>query len=419
MNRRKLSEVCTVIVPMRDKPKEFVGKGEGIPWCRIEDIEGKFLHCSKSSRYVTNECIEDMNLKVFPAGTVLCAVTGASIGKYAVTTAELITNQTFAGLVCGDEIYNEYLYYYIKLQTKALVNHSVGCAQEYITRETLENLTIPVYPYEEQIQLVSILKNIDDKISNNNAINAELEALAKTIYDYWFLQFEFPNEEGLPYKSSGGRMVWSEELKREIPEGWEVRQLSYLSEHITDGEHGSVSDNPDSGYYLLSCKNIVGGKLQIGNFERQISKDSFDKMRRRTRLEKGDILLSSVGTIGEVCMLDLVPDNIEFQRSVAIIKPDYSKVSSEWMYENILSMRKIIENTSHGAVQKCVFISDIVSLISILPPKSLMNKYTNMVEVYFRIISILRKENRELAALRDWLLPMLMNGQVGFKEEAT
>lgn len=111
MSRVKLKDVCTVIVPMRDKPKEFVDSTKGIPWCRIEDIEGKFLNDSLSHKYVNETCISQMNLKVFPAGTVLCAVTGASIGTYAITTKELITNQTFAGIVCGEKIFNEYLYY--------------------------------------------------------------------------------------------------------------------------------------------------------------------------------------------------------------------------------------------------------------------------------------------------------------------
>ena len=363
--------------------------------------------------YINDEQAKKLDNVIVKSGDVLFNITGDSICRCCVVPDDILparVNQHVA-IIRPDNVNSYFLMYYLQYLKPYLLNIcGNGSSRNALTKENLENLIIEIPEHENEI--AGILRLFDEKISLNQRINSELESLAKTIYDYWFLQFEFPNEEGLPYKSSGGKMVWSEELKREIPEGWEVRQLSYLSEHITDGEHGSVSDNPDSGYYLLSCKNIVGGKLQIGNFERQISKDSFDKMRRRTRLEKGDILLSSVGTIGEVCMLDLVPDNIEFQRSVAIIKPDYSKVSSEWMYENILSMRKIIENTSHGAVQKCVFISDIVSLISILPPKSLMNKYTNMVEVYFRIISILRKENRELAALRDWLLPMLMNGQV-------
>ena len=125
MNKKRLVEICDVIVPMRDKPKEFVAEDNGIPWCRIEDIEGKFLNGSKSEKYVSKECISRMNLKIFPVGTVLCAVTGASIGTYAITTRELITNQTFAGLVCKENLlYNEFLYYYIKMHTNTSVSYT-------------------------------------------------------------------------------------------------------------------------------------------------------------------------------------------------------------------------------------------------------------------------------------------------------
>ena len=178
MNKRRLVELCDVIVPMRDKPKEFVTEENGIPWCRIEDIEGKFLNGSKSEKYVSKECIERMNLKVFPVGTVLCAVTGASIGTYAITTRELITNQTFAGLVCKENLlYNEFLYYYIKMHTSTFINNSVGCAQAYITRETLENFLIPDLEYDEQVRLVEVLKHLDDKIKINNVLINKLNRL--------------------------------------------------------------------------------------------------------------------------------------------------------------------------------------------------------------------------------------------------
>ena len=101
-----------------------------------------------------------------------------------------------------------------------------------------------------------ILKNIDDKIELNNKINSELEAMAKTIYDYWFLQFEFPNEEGKPYKSSGGKMVWNEELKREIPEGWEIRKVKDFLEVITgkeDANHATIKGI----YPFFTCSNDV------------------------------------------------------------------------------------------------------------------------------------------------------------------
>lgn len=99
------------------------------------------------------------------------------------------------------------------------------------TGSTIKNLApsqVANYEFElkdnvDKYKVSNLLSSIDNKIENNNKINAELESLAKTIYDYWFLQFEFPNEEGKPYKSSGGKMVWNKELKREIPEGWAVK----------------------------------------------------------------------------------------------------------------------------------------------------------------------------------------------------
>ena len=196
--KTKLKDVCNVLVPMRDKPKYFVDKENGIPWCRIEDIEGKYLNTSLSNKYVDKETIDKLRLKVFPQGTVITAVTGASIGTYAITTQDLVTNQTFAGLLCRKDLYNNFLYYFINLYTKNFINMSVGCAQAYITRESLEEIELNLPTIEEQKGIVKILECIDNQIENNNKINKELERIAKTLYNYWFVQFDFPDENKRP-----------------------------------------------------------------------------------------------------------------------------------------------------------------------------------------------------------------------------
>lgn len=120
-----------------------------------------------------------------------------------------------------------------KMAKKYFANNASGSGQRYtLTVDIIGNFPIPLIDINEQKRIGNIFSNIDNKIELNNKINDELESMAKTIYDYWFLQFEFPNEEGKPYKSSGGKMVWNEELKREIPEGWEVKTLYDIADYI-------------------------------------------------------------------------------------------------------------------------------------------------------------------------------------------
>lgn len=150
--------------------------------------------------------------------------------------------------------------------------------------------------------------------------------------------------------------------------------------------------------------------MSIGSDERKINKETFDKLRKRTKLAKGDILLSSVGTVGEMLLLTKDPENIEFQRSVAIIKAERNLISPEFLYNSLIAQKDTIVNAAHGAVQQCIFLSDIGDFKTILPTSEYMNKYTLLVSPYYEQISKNQDENMHLISMRDTLLPKLMSG---------
>ncbi|WP_020003899.1 restriction endonuclease subunit S, partial [Brachyspira innocens] len=179
---KELKKVCTdFIVPMRDKPKIFNGN---IPWCRIEDVEGKYFNTSLSGRFVSDEIIKKMNLKVFPIGTVICSCS-ASLGTYAINTQPLITNQTFIGIVCGDKLNNQYLRYYMETQTKKLTSLSNAGTIPYISRQKFENLKIPVPPLKEQERIVKILDRFDTLCNDiTRGLPAEID-MRKKQYEYY------------------------------------------------------------------------------------------------------------------------------------------------------------------------------------------------------------------------------------------
>ena len=188
--------------------------------------------------------------------------------------------------------------------------------------------------------------------------------------------------------------------------------IADVSLNVTDGVHNTVHDDPDGEFFLLSCKNIKGGSLSIGSSERRISFETFDKLRRRTKLSKGDVLISSVGTVGELLLLNVEPSNYEFQRSVAMVKPNPDIVSPVYLYESLIFKRSELINAAHGAVQQCLFISDIAGFPIGIPQPDELRDFDAIVAPMFDIISANEAENLRLAEMRDALLPKLMSGEL-------
>ena len=287
-------------------------------------------------------------------------------------------------------LYPLYLYYYFCMEsTKRFVrNIAVGATMPSINTKLMGEVEVSVPSIDTQKRIATILSSIDDKIELNAVINENLEQQAQALYRQVFVNAD-DNQSAT---------------------------IADISLNVTDGVHNTVKDDPEGNYLLLSCKNIKGGSLSIGSSERHINKETFDKLRKRTQLAKGDILISSVGTIGETLMLNTEPKNYEFQRSVAMIKPDTKIVSSAYVYESLLYKKAELINAAHGAVQQCLFISDICEFPIDIPSKVKLDMFNSAVIPMFDIITAKHEENQRLAALRDILLPKLMSGEIDVSE---
>ena len=259
-----------------------------------------------------------------------------------------------------------------------------GSGQRYtLSLDAIGDIPIPVIPLEEQKRKGNLLSLIDRKIENNNKINDNLSHLAQDIFTYMFAE-----------KTINASSTIAEAAKK-----------------ISDGEHGTVQNTDGSPYFLLSCKNIKNGHLTINSDERTISKETFKKLRNRTKLAKGDVLITSVGSVGEAFLLNTEPDYIEFQRSVAMIKPNTDLVESSYLYESLVFQQPRLVNAAHGAVQQCLFLSDIEQLPIYLPNRNEVEIFDTSVQPLLNIITANDAENQSLLKLRTWLLPMLMSGQ--------
>ena len=188
--------------------------------------------------------------------------------------------------------------------------------------------------------------------------------------------------------------------------------IADIALNLTDGVHSTVHDDPNGKYLLLSCKNIKEGSLSIGASERRINLETFEKLRQRTNLAKGDVLISSVGTVGKLLLLNAKPSNYEFQRSVAIVKPNPKIVSSAYLYESLVCQKAELINAAHGAVQQCLFISDIAGFPIGIPNLKDLRAFDDIAVPMFDAITANETESIRLTALRDTLLPKLMSGEI-------
>ncbi|HFU4189881.1 TPA: restriction endonuclease subunit S [Streptococcus suis] len=264
-------------------------------------------------------------------------------------------------------------------------NTITGATVERIALSELSDFPILLPSLNEQEKIVKILTKLDQKIALNNKINEELEAMAKTLYDYWFVQFDFPDENGKPYKSSGGKMVYNNQLKREIPEGWGVKQLGELA--IATGKRDANFGTENGQYDFWTTAN------------EPIKADEYS-------FEGKAILIAGNGNF----YINFTEGKFEaYQRTYVIQSADENELL--FMYPACLQSIEKLRKGSNGSIIKYITIGDVQNISQ--PHCSVI---TNMfVDIFRPIMNTIQKnkqQNQELTQLRDWLLPMLMNGQV-------
>ena len=298
-----------------------------------------------------------------------------------------------------------YLFFQSHLFKKQISRLISGSAQPQLPISILETVNIPQLTLDEQKEIIFNIKSIDQKIEINNQINQELEAMAKTLYDYWFVQFDFPDQNGNPYKSSGGKMVYHPELKREIPERWGVEKLENIA-NITMGQSpkGTSYNEVGEGMLFFQGSTDFGWRFPVA---RQYTTEP-------SRIaEEDDILLSVRAPVGT---LNIADTRCCIGRGLAAIN---SKVGANSYIFNVMQdFKKLFDmmnsvGTTFGSITK----DDLYSLKLIYPPNELLMKFDKSVNSFDREIKNRSRQNQELSQLRDWLLPMLMNGQVKVEDK--
>ena len=318
---------------------------------------------------------------------------------------------------------NDYNYYINALFSKTKWKDRIECCKKGTTtvialyKEDLMDIEIPVPPINLMKLIANFEKTILNKFYLNENIISELEAMAKTLYDYWFLQFDFPDENGKPYKSSGGKMVWNEDLKREIPEGWEVKEITNFCD-IVDCLH---SKKPNYKYeneecFLLTLDNLETGKPVNVSEKYYVSQDDYNEWSSRIEVKHNDFVITNAGRAGDVFR---IPKDVKcaIGRNLTAVRP--VGINSEYLngfFKSIYFEEQLLGNLDCGSFFKSFNVKSIKTIKVLLPEKNILKLYKDFSAHVLEKIDLVSRENRDLTSLRDFLLPMLMNGQVTFKD---
>lgn len=391
MQSKKVSaiskRVSSGLTPLRSNP-EFWENGT-IPWLKTEQLGEKYIF--STTEYISEAALKKTSIKIYPPDTLSVAMygEGKTRGNVSIIKNEMATNQACCNIEIDPELADfEYVYYFLKTQYSELRNLSSG-VRKNLNSEDIKNFVIRLPDdFADQKKIASILSSLDAKIECNNRINEHLESLIKLVHDYWFVQFDFPDSKGKPYKSSGGAMVYNSELKRNIPTGWIVKKI---------GEYADVSKGD-----LITAKDAHDGEIKVV----AAGVDYSYKHARFNRPENTITISGSGANAGF----------INFWRE-PIFASDCITVRGNTDCETILLLQYLrfiqpyIFSQATGSAQPHVYPSDIKNLDYVLADKELIKKFGELVVPINDALTKNAKENNQLARLRDWLLPMLMNGQ--------
>ena len=372
-------------------------EGGKYPLVQTGDIKAANLYITKNDSYYNDFGLKQS--KLWPAGT-LCITIAANIAETAILSYPMCFPDSIVGFNANPEKSSElFVYYFFEYIKKEIQKSASGSIQDNINIDYLSKMRIKVPEKDYQDKIVEVLSSIDKKILLNNQINQELETMAKTLYDYWFVQFDFPDQNGKPYKSSGGKMVYNPELKREIPEGWGVENLFNVAE-VQYGYPFSTDyfNSTGEGVPVIRIRDILGN--DITNYSTEEVEDKY-------KINVGDVLIGMDGNfhmnywIKEDCYLN--------QRVVKVNSDKLPNMVLKYQIEPFIRLReKSVSRTTVGHLSD----KDLKAINVILPKDKYLSSIFDKFESILENIIINQQQNQQLTQLRDWLLPMLMNGQV-------
>ena len=415
MEKRKLIEMGTLSRGRsqhrpRNDSKLYGGK---YPFIQTGDVKNSNLYIEKYFQTYNDFGLNQS--KLWPENT-LCITIAANIADTGILSFPACFPDSIIGFTATKGKTDvRYVKYCFDLLQKSIQNMSKGSTQDNLSMEKLAQLEFNCPSFENQQKIATVLSSLDDKIALNNRINAKLEQMAKRLYDYWFVQFDFPNADGKPYKSTGGKMVWNEELKREIPEGWEVKSINDISVsyrgvgYTADDEKSETDENV---VLILRGNNISNNHIVFDSNTVYLDKTFVSPDQE---IHKFDLVMTmSSGSkehVGKSAMF-LYDSSHSYGAFCNKITPNED---CQYFLENYLHseyFKKYIKVTCSGTGINNLTNEHFDKAKFAFPDDEVLKAFNEKMNAIYEKRGILEQENLKLTSMRDKLLPLLMNGQV-------
>ena len=343
--------------------------------------------------------------------TILLSING-TLGKLAFYNGEKIAlGKSACFLNIRNDVDKRYIKYVLsskEFKKYMLTVASGSTIKNFAPKQAAEyEFFAPDLPTQKKI--ADVLSCIDDKIALNNKTNAELEYMAKTIYDYWFTQFDFPDKNGHPYKTSGGQMVYNETLKREIPAGWKVKRLNDFGE-FKNGINYDPEEIGDTKVKIINVRNITESTVFF-------TPEKFDELLLKAKdiqkylTDDNDIFIARSGTPGATRLLP--PDQKDTIFCGFIIRfKVFEKIKKNFLFFSIKQFENQTNTQAAGTILKNVSQDTLKDIYLFEPPAYVLQTFNSEISTIFNLQLKTKNENEELTKLRDYLVPLLMNGQI-------
>lgn len=421
-NVKQLSEIGEIVGGGTPKTKiEEYWNGD-IPWITPKDLSGytdRYIYLGE--RNITEIGLEESSAKLLPKDTVLFS-SRAPIGYVAIAGNEMSTNQGFKSIICNkNKAYPLFIYYLLKSKKESIESIAGGSTFKEISGKAMKEFKVQMPPITEQKVIANILSDLDEKIETNNQIIEKLEEIVQSLFKHWFVDFEFPNGNGKPYKSSGGEMVDSE--LGMIPKGWKTVKLgdvidfqngyAFKSKDLLDIESGST-------IRVFKMGNIKkGGGINHSGTKSYIKREQCENLSNYI-IKKGDLLMcmtdmkSNVALLGHTALMDRDNEYILNQRVGLIRTKDTNVINYPYLYvlSNSEDFINNLRSRANSGVQVNLSTKEIKDSLICLPDNKIHSIFNEITERMFEKSFQVEEENQKLILIRDILLPRLMSGKI-------